>query len=214
VGGQNVGDGITLAQPANESRGGKAMIDGQIEYSIYSRNDLIDCVQHIDPERFPVNHANALRELQSRPRPEFAPQVAAPVATTRRPIGVWVVFLVYVVADAVLVPTYFLTRSGSLSLKMSPAQQAYFGRLTFFDDVSVAIMFGLTLYAAVSLLRLRRSAYYAFSIAWVFNVGLTVWAILARDYLSVVHGSNLIGLLGALLVCVYCRSLLKRGVLR
>ena len=40
------------------------MIDGQVDYSNHTREQLIDVMSHIDAQRFPLNHANAVRRLQ------------------------------------------------------------------------------------------------------------------------------------------------------
>jgi hypothetical protein len=49
------------------------MLDGQVDYSNYTRGQLYDALRHIDGARFPVNRANlerALEILKSRGGPE------------------------------------------------------------------------------------------------------------------------------------------------
>lgn len=43
------------------------MIDGQVDYSAYTRSQLFDAIRHIDRARYPVNLANLERALAVRP---------------------------------------------------------------------------------------------------------------------------------------------------
>ena len=41
------------------------MLDGQVDYSGYTRRQLYDAMRHIDGARFPLNRANLERALQA-----------------------------------------------------------------------------------------------------------------------------------------------------
>ena len=61
-------------------------MDGDVDYSRYSRAQLDEVLAHIDAERFPLNYANLQRELNARPQ-EMAPEI--PYRVPFRMFAVW-----------------------------------------------------------------------------------------------------------------------------
>lgn len=57
--------------------------DGNIDFRSHSREDLVNAVQQIDRERFPLNFAAATAELASR-----GPDVATAIAAATKPLEV------------------------------------------------------------------------------------------------------------------------------
>lgn len=195
------------------------MIDGQIDYSQFSREDLIDSIRHVDVRRFPLNHANAVSELGKRPVPKADSTIVTDTevltrsSTDRRPMAVWIIFWFTIPCVVVLVPSYFAVRGGLLQLSATPALQSIVDRYNLVDDLSVVAIAALNLFAAFSLLRLRRSAFYLFATAFACNILATLY-VASRGLLNPNYVSTLVGLVGAFLVVTYTRTLLNRGVLR
>jgi len=193
------------------------VIDGQIDYSSFSRDELIDCIRHVDSRRFPKNHANALLELGKRPVPESVaaitatPAVQASAGMRRRPTAVWIIFAYYTLGIAWVGPVVFAVHAGMLQLP--PAQQAIFDKFNLLDSIFTAGVLAFNAYAAVSLIRLQRQAFYLFATAFGCNVLATVYAA-SRGILDQRYVGTVLGLLGAFLTCLYVRSLMNRGVLR
>jgi hypothetical protein len=194
------------------------VIDGQIDYSNYSRDELIDCITHVDSRRFPMNHANTLLELSKRPPPKSVsvdaatPTLRSDTSKLRRPIAVWIIAVFYLLGSAVLMPVYIAVRGGWLHIPMTPAAQAFIDKLNVIDDISCVIAVTLTTYAAISLLRLQRKAFYLFSAAFGCNVLMMMYTA-SRGLLTQRYFETMFGLLVLLMVCAYSRSLMNRRVL-
>jgi uncharacterized membrane protein YjgN (DUF898 family) len=59
-------------------------VDGEIDYSAYSRAQLEDAVERIDRRRFPVNYEHLVAELEGRRAADKATQANAPEVTRYR----------------------------------------------------------------------------------------------------------------------------------
>jgi hypothetical protein len=115
----------------------------------------------------------------------------------RRPIGVWVICAIYVLA---------------VGATLMAAQQAYVASsLTGLDWMFTLAIGVVLLSAAVSLFLLRRIAVALFSAALVLSLALTAFQVFRR-----IEGAGRGALYGWVLlvaVIVYARRLAKRGVL-
>lgn len=61
------------------------MIDGEVDYSGLTREEIADVLRNIDAQRFPQNHANALERLRAFPAPTSNPLQGADRASTPPP---------------------------------------------------------------------------------------------------------------------------------
>lgn len=59
-------------------------VDGEIDYSAYTRAQLEDAVERIDPRRFPVNYGRLVAELERRRAADKVAQPIAPEVTRYR----------------------------------------------------------------------------------------------------------------------------------
>ncbi|MCW9059954.1 MAG: hypothetical protein OQL11_13890 [Gammaproteobacteria bacterium] len=133
-----------------------------------------------------------------------------------RPGWVWAISIFFGVSAGWTLLSFALIRSGAVTL--NAAQIAYFDSLSPLDYI-FSIGIGLAnLLGAISLLLLRKIAFYLFASALVANLLMTLWHIAAKGWVAAIGDTGLVGAiigLGLLvIVCVYSRRLLKRGVLR
>jgi hypothetical protein len=133
----------------------------------------------------------------------------------RRPIGVWIVSLFYVLSAGWTLLSFALIFIGVV--KITPTQEAYFHSLTgvdWFFTLSIAVI-GIS--AAVSLFLLRRISVALFSVALALNVAFTVFHLMRTNMIEALGGTGLVGLLLGwlilIIVIVYTRRLAKREVL-
>jgi len=133
----------------------------------------------------------------------------------RRPLGVWVIFVYYMLSSGFMLLLFVLTFSGIVAL---PAEhESYMDSLSAVDwFVSFAIG-GLHIIAVVCLFLLRRVAVMFFLAALVLNVVSTLIYILQTDWLEAVGAAGLpgmfLGWLIMIVVILYARTLAKKGVL-
>jgi hypothetical protein len=98
------------------------VIDGQVDYSKYTRAQLFDALRHIDRARYPMNLANIERALAALPPPD--PRVAAAIVNAiaikpkNRRARKWVaaIFVCVAVGVAATVALY-LAQARSLTAK-------------------------------------------------------------------------------------------------
>ena len=135
--------------------------------------------------------------------------------SSRRPVGVWVISVFYLLSAGWTLLSFALIFSGAI--KMNSAQEAYFASLTgvdWFLSLSLGVL-GFT--GAISLFLLRRLAVILFSLALVLNLALTMFQTMRTNWTEAISGSGLFGVLLGFLILVavilYTRGLTKKGVL-
>jgi hypothetical protein len=143
-------------------------------------------------------------------------QFAVPngINSPRRPMGVWVISIIYVLSAGWTLLSFALVFGGSI--RISPAQ-AYVASLGAGDLLfSLAIAF-FSFSAAVSLWLLRKIAIALFSITLFLNVIFTLVQIARSNFSQALGDTGLLGLLLSWLlliaVIVYARGLAKMKVL-
>src|SRR5580765_6429484 len=79
------------------------MLDGQVDYSNYTRRQLYDALRHIDGARFPLNRANLERSLEiMKDRPGTDDEESPPLsARAKKWIIIGTVALALAIAAAV-----------------------------------------------------------------------------------------------------------------
>lgn len=104
------------------------------------------------------------------------------------------------------------------SVQLDAAQVAYFDSLTALDYVITVGIGVANFLAAIALFLLRRIAFYLFASALVGNILLTFWHVATKGWVAALGGVGLVGAVTGLgllvVVCIYSRRLLERGVLR
>ena len=134
-------------------------------------------------------------------------------SSRRRPIGVWVISVYYVLSAGFTLLSLALVLSGAI--KLPAAQEAYWASLTATDHlITVAIAVSI-LTGAVCLFLLRRIAVTMFSISLALNVALTVHIL--RTNLVEAMGVTPLGLVFGWFILIavigYAHKLAKDGVL-
>ncbi|MBI4526361.1 MAG: hypothetical protein HY695_21385 [Deltaproteobacteria bacterium] len=133
----------------------------------------------------------------------------------KRPRWVWVIFGFYLLSVGWTLLSFALVFSGAIP--MNAAQQEYFASLGVLDYISSIGVGLISIWAAVLLFRLRKSAAPAFGLALALNTGLTLVHLLTKNWAEALGGSGLVGaFLGwVTLGCVflYTRRLRRRGLL-
>jgi hypothetical protein len=129
---------------------------------------------------------------------------------------IWAISIFFGVSAGWTLLSFALIRSGAVPL--NAAQIAYFSSLGPVDYV-FSIGIGLAnLLGAISLLLLRKIAFYLFASGLAGNLLMTLWHVATKGWVAALGGAGLVGAiigLGLLvIVCVYSRHLLQRGVLR
>lgn len=133
----------------------------------------------------------------------------------RRPLGVWVVSMFYILSAGWTLLSFALIFSGSI--KVTPAQETYFASLTavdWFFSLTIGVV-GIS--AAVCLFLLRRVAVTLFSVALALNLTFSAVHIMRTNWTGVLGGDELVGALFGLIIMVavilYARRLAIRGLL-
>lgn len=138
-----------------------------------------------------------------------------PESPKRRPKGVWVILVFYVLSAGWTLFSLALIFGGAITI--TPAQEAYFVSLSAVDRFFSAAIGVIGLTAAVCLFLLRRVAVVMFSVALALNVAFTAVHAMRTNWTEALGGAGLIGaLIGWLIliaVIVYARGLVRRGVL-
>ena len=133
----------------------------------------------------------------------------------RPPIGVWVVSAFYALSAGWTLLSHALIFGGVI--KVNAAQEAYFASLTgmdWFFSLAIAVI-GFS--GAVSLFQLRRIAVLLFSVALGLNLAFTAFQAMRTNWIEALGGAGLVGaLIGwlvLLVVIMYARGLVKKGLL-
>ena len=141
-------------------------------------------------------------------------EVPAPVSR-RRPAGVWVISLFYVLSAVWTIVGLVLVLGGTFPLP--EAQKAYYASLSPVDYGFSLVLCLLTLAGAVMLFLLKRQAYALLLAAFVLGLGQIVYQIVAKNWLAAIGGPGLIGaFIGwgiGLAILLYARRLVGRGTL-
>jgi hypothetical protein len=131
----------------------------------------------------------------------------------KRPTGVWVISIFYLVSAAFSAFSYYIVYSGKVVV--SDAQAAYFAGLTGWDHLISAMQGILSVSGAVALFAMKRPAPYLFSANMVLGAGVTVWQIVTKGWMDAIGVSGAIGALMGwtilIAVCIYAWRLLKKG---
>jgi len=136
----------------------------------------------------------------------------------KRPGWVWVISIWYVVSTVLSLATSTLLRTGAIPL--APVQRAYLESLSAVDwafSIAIALVY---LIGAVAIFLLRRAAFYLFTFALIATILQTLWHVATKSYVAAMGGAGVVGIgmvtgLGLVFaVCLYCRRLIRRGVLR
>ena len=146
-------------------------------------------------------------------RPETSP-------LRKRPIAVWVIFIVYALSAGLAALSLYLFYGAAAALDVAPAldaaKAAYLSHLRTVDYASLVSGL-LNLAGAITLLRLRRPAPFLFTTALAVAI-IFLGREFAEGWVNTISGSGVIriaiGLAIDTFVCVYSWKLLKVGTLR
>jgi hypothetical protein len=138
-----------------------------------------------------------------------------PIAV-KRPALVWVISIFYFISAGWVILSFALVYSGSIPL--NEAQREYFQSQTIFDHGSTILIGVSNLIGAVLLLALKRPAFHFFATAFGVGLAITLYHIVAKNWLGVIGGSGFVGaIIGwaiSLSIIFYTRRLIGRGILR
>ncbi len=133
----------------------------------------------------------------------------------KRPVWVWVISIFFFIFAGGTLLSFLLIGTGALHL--ASLQQAYFDSLSKLD-YSLSIAIGLAdLIGAITLLLLRKIAFYLFLGALTVNLFMSVWHALTKGWIGAIGGGDFLAAIMSLAisiaVCAYTWKLVKRGVL-
>lgn len=133
----------------------------------------------------------------------------------RRPIGVWLVSIFYVLSAGLTLLAFLLIFGDVITV--TPDQETYFASLSAVDwllSLAIAVV-GVS--AALFLFLLRRVAIILFSLELTLNIASIAFALLRTNWIEAVGASGLVGAIVGLLIPVavilYSLTLARRGVL-
>lgn len=133
----------------------------------------------------------------------------------KRPFLVWIIFLGYVTISVANIGLMFLLTSGLYDL--SPEQRALLAGMSVFDRIIGYILAAMLIVGAFLLFRLKKRAVPVLALTLVLDVAGKLMTIVNHHMADTVAPAALAGqFVGSfilLLVCVYARSLGRRGVL-
>lgn len=134
---------------------------------------------------------------------------------TRRPVGVWIIFIFYLLSAGWTLLSFALIFAGAINL--NEAQRTYFASLSNIDWFLTLLIGVVGIAAAVSLFLLRRIAILLFSTALALNILLTAVQSFQTNWAEALGGPGLVGVLIGWVILVvilfYARGLAKKGVL-
>ena len=131
---------------------------------------------------------------------------------TKRPVWVWIIAVsTFLAAGIALLSTFAATivPVSEVEMDMPP--------LTLFDYV-VAVVFALAeVVAAIYLLRLRKPAFYWYTVPFIAWILLSLWDAITKGAAAVIGqdvvGYTAFGVVIGLAICIYCWRLMQNGVL-
>ena len=139
-----------------------------------------------------------------------------PPIAVKRPALVWVISIFYFISAGWVILSFALVYSGSIPL--NEAQREYFQSQTIFDHGSTLLIGVSNLVGAVLLLALKRPAFHLFASAFGIGLAVTLYHIVAKNWLGVIGGPGLVGaVIGwaiSLSIIFYTRRLIGRDILR
>lgn len=179
-------------------------MDGDIDYSKYSDDDLNEALRRIDKQRYPKNYANLLKEAASRPFVQ-PPQSGRP----RRPALANTIVAFYGIASV-------LTGLAALLILVTwPAAKEALDRNSTATLVTLAAAKATLISAGtIQLFRMKRSSFYFYCAALVLTTVQTLANLVTGTPLgSVLGGYFLIGYTPLLLTSIYTWRLRRQNVL-
>jgi len=132
-----------------------------------------------------------------------------------RPIWVWVISIFYFLSAGYTLLSFFLIYAEVIHLE--PAMKTYFDNLSIFDHALAIILGAANLIGAITLLLLRKQAFYIFSGIFCVNILVSIWHSISKGWIALLGGSGFVGAIigwGLILaVIAYSRRLINRGIL-
>ena len=134
--------------------------------------------------------------------------------TKKRPVWVWIISVFTFL-------TAGITLLAILAAAMLPINEVEtdVAPATLFDYVAALVFSLAAVVAAIYLLRLRKAAFYWFTVPFVASVLLSFWDAMTKGVAESMIGQDVVGyaVFGAVIglaICVYCWSLIKKGILQ
>jgi hypothetical protein len=143
----------------------------------------------------------------------------APPQPAKRPVLVWIIcLLIFCCSPFSLLSILISHNAATGTMPVPEAQRHFFESQTVFDYALVVINVAVTLTWAVLFFMLRRVSLYVFAGALLLSVAVTIYNIVAKDWLDAV---GVAGLIGAgvgwglnLAILYYNWHLCRKGILR
>ena len=134
--------------------------------------------------------------------------------TKKRPVWVWIISVFTFL-------TAGITLLAILAAAMLPINEVEtdVAPATLFDYVAALVFSLAAVVAAIYLLRLRKAAFYWFTVPFVASVLLSFWDAMTKGVAESMIGQDVVGyavfgVVIGLAICVYCWSLIKKGILQ
>mgnify|MGYP001820639095 FL=1 len=134
--------------------------------------------------------------------------------TKKRPVWVWIISVFTFL-------TAGITLLAILAAAMLPINEVEtdVAPATLFDYVAALVFSLAAVVAAIYLLRLRKAAFYWFTVPFVASVLLSFWDAMTTGVAESMIGQDVVGyaVFGAVIglaICVYCWRLIKKGILQ
>lgn len=177
-------------------------MDGDINYSKYSAEDLNEALARIDRQRFPLNYANLLKEAAARP--VIQPQESREL---RRPALVKAIVIFYGAALS-------LTMLAFVLILLVPAAREKIYQAPSGTLAMSAIGAALNAAATIQLFRMKRSSFYFYCAAFALTTVQAAASLMAGMPLgSVLGGYFFVGYIPLLLTSIYTWRLTRQNVL-
>ncbi len=143
------------------------------------------------------------------------PQELPPIPG-RRPALVWVISIFYFLSAGWVLLSFSLIYSGAIPL--NEAQKAYFQSQTVFDHGSTIVIGASNLVGAILLFLLRKQAFHFFVAAFSVGLALTLYQIVAKNWLGAIGGPGLVGAVISwaisVAIIIYSKRLTARKILK
>ena len=133
----------------------------------------------------------------------------------KRPGWVLAISIFYFISIFFGAAALLLTYTGTLPIE--EGDRAYLDSLTIIDHLITGVFLLAGLAGTTAFLLLKKTSYYIFCALVVMDVCSYAWHILQKDWITAIGGPGAIGAIIGLAinvcVCLYARSLIKRGIL-